>query len=953
MISVQYINLDMTPSGTLPVVYMSQYDVGRPIGLNVYSAGTAVDLSGYTITIEATRTDGTAITTGVSISGNIAFFVTTATMTNKADKYNAQLILVDSNARRVGSIPMIFLVVPASMDEDAESIEEDKSLFQQYTETVMSEIAGIHNADNTMSAQIAQIVNRGGAVDIQHGFVNVSVEATSSAEFSVNFGHAFSTTPNVVCTVRHGSEGTQQIVKIKTITTTGFTGSVYNYHTIGTANTQVEWIAVTGLSDVNAEISDAHVGADGTTYGSLGNAIRGQVTDLQEQIDEQVTDLQDQIDEQASDLQDQIDELANMVEASTDFDNSFKIALLACFQHVAWTDENGQDYYDALYDALYNIPQSITAIFIQGSNVIYNTDFLSKLRQYLVVTATYEDETTAVINNYTLSGTLAVGTSTITASYKGKKATFDVTVTQAESWLDVTYTPSGTVYTVDKLDDLKNDLVVKYFQTQSSSGVILDSSEYALVGDLVPGTSTLTAIYGNIAAQFTVGNVVDWYSITDWSSSNVGLTVAVNRSTVSAQDPNGNYTLSLSGGGNGTRYSFCLTKGVKGYYSASADDPSTETGVYTDYYPIPVPTNATYMTISASASEMINVGIGLWAYNTATEAYARYLDSGWKDSPIVLTDFSGGTNQYLSVGVRSVGAAFSNAPTINVHFGTAAISSLSAVFTQPADPIYDSTALETLRDYLAVTAEFGDGAQLAVTDYTLSGTLTVGTSVVTVTCDGLSTTFSVTVVSGVPSGYTRLKSVITDGLQYIDLGVNETQVESARYAMMITGVAAGTDSYGYGQHILSSSNTFFPLLKVDNGTTYNIMRNRKGNQAISSGSTAYPWTENVKYSVEAYLNGGNAVTFNGTQVFTLNAGTSASASNNFFLFTYGGNVSAGRYRFCGHLYYMVVYDSNGNILRNLIPAKNSSNVVGLYDTVTSTFYTSNTTYPLAAGEVAA
>lgn len=31
-----------------------------------------------------------------------------------------------------------------------------------------------------------------------------------------------------------------------------------------------------------------------------------------------------------------------------------KAALLACFEHVAWVDEHGQDHYDALYSALYN-----------------------------------------------------------------------------------------------------------------------------------------------------------------------------------------------------------------------------------------------------------------------------------------------------------------------------------------------------------------------------------------------------------------------------------------------------------------------------------------------------------------------------------------------------------------------------------------------------------------------
>ena len=34
-----------------------------------------------------------------------------------------------------------------------------------------------------------------------------------------------------------------------------------------------------------------------------------------------------------------------------------KTALLACFEHVAWVDEHGQDYYDALETALYQSPQ--------------------------------------------------------------------------------------------------------------------------------------------------------------------------------------------------------------------------------------------------------------------------------------------------------------------------------------------------------------------------------------------------------------------------------------------------------------------------------------------------------------------------------------------------------------------------------------------------------------------
>lgn len=107
-----------------------------------------------------------------------------------------------------------------------------------------------------------------------------------------------------------------------------------------------------------------------------------------------------------------------------------KQALLNLLSHVAYTDEHGQDYYDALEAELFRTAElvSISAVFDQGSAVIYDTDDLDTLRQYLTVTATYEDLSEREITGYTLSGTLTVGTSTITVAYGGKTVTFEVTV---------------------------------------------------------------------------------------------------------------------------------------------------------------------------------------------------------------------------------------------------------------------------------------------------------------------------------------------------------------------------------------------------------------------------------------------------------------------------------------------------------------------------------------------
>lgn len=119
--------------------------------------------------------------------------------------------------------------------------------------------------------------------------------------------------------------------------------------------------------------------------------------------------------------------------------NAAKIALLNCFANVAWIGDDGQDYYDALYDALYpETPPaqlvSITAAFDQTGVTIYDTDTLDDLKPYLTVTAEYDDSTTEEVTNYVLSGTLTIGTSTITVSYGGMSDTFSVTVTDSKSW---------------------------------------------------------------------------------------------------------------------------------------------------------------------------------------------------------------------------------------------------------------------------------------------------------------------------------------------------------------------------------------------------------------------------------------------------------------------------------------------------------------------------------------
>lgn len=188
-----------------------------------------------------------------------------------------------------------------------------------------------------------------------------------------------------------------------------------------------------------------------STYVAYGaNDVERLLTDkdkaAQDAINAQTTAALSDMSGDIDALEQDVDDLKSDLEELEPITEDIKVALLNCFEHVAWIDEYGQNYYDALEEALY--PDTglvrITAVFTQGSTVIYPTTPLNDLKAYLVVTGYYRDGTSKAITDYSLSGTLEVGTSTITVTKEGKTATFTVTVS-APYWDFEWYSSSGVL----------------------------------------------------------------------------------------------------------------------------------------------------------------------------------------------------------------------------------------------------------------------------------------------------------------------------------------------------------------------------------------------------------------------------------------------------------------------------------------------------------------------------
>lgn len=230
----QYISLNMTPSGVNPIFHISQYDVGRLLGFYVYNGSEVVDLDDYTCTVEATRTDGTQITTNVITNNNSGIFAVTATMSNVADKYNCQLVIVDRNTNRVASLPFIMDVVTAALNGNDSSIYNDRTLYQQYNASMQAALA--NEANNRINADNLEKATRQSAVKTLQGNINSEASTRAAADAVLQ-------------------------------------GQIDNFVQLPSGSTAAD-----------AELVNIRVKADGTSAKTAGDAVRQQVGALKEDL---------------------------------------------------------------------------------------------------------------------------------------------------------------------------------------------------------------------------------------------------------------------------------------------------------------------------------------------------------------------------------------------------------------------------------------------------------------------------------------------------------------------------------------------------------------------------------------------------------------------------------------------------------------------------------------------
>jgi hypothetical protein len=360
----------------------------------------------------------------------------------------------------------------------------------------------------------------------------------------------------------------------------------------------------------------------------------------------------------------------------------------------------------------------ITAVYTGGS-VSLNTD-VNSLKSNLTVTAQYSDNTNKTLDvaDYLLSGDLsASGQKTITVIYAGKTTFFTVTVTAVPN-SDITYTAIQTGG-ADKTDDNNgaDSTGIVFAFTASIDSLNMTADDITVDGTAAKGT----------AATFTKSGT-NWLLSPITVSAAGTATVSINKTGIEAE-----------------------TKHVT-VYKAGETALTGITAVYAQGAAIIYPT-----------TPLDDLKAGL----TVTAQYSEGDEETLSENEYILS-ISGGT---LTVGTSTVTVSYEGEETTFTVTVTApetvtapALTGITAVYTQGSTIIYSNTPLNSLKANLTVEAQYSDGSEntLSENEYTLSGTLTVGTSTVTVTYQGKTAPFTVTVTA---SGNSRNEAIeLTENL---------------------------------------------------------------------------------------------------------------------------------------------------------------------------------------------
>lgn len=184
-----------------------------------------------------------------------------------------------------------------------------------------------------------------------------------------------------------------------------------------------------------------------------------------------------------------------------------------------------------------------------------------------------------------------------------------------------------------------------------------------------------------------------------------------------------------------------------------------------------------------------------------------------------------------------------------------------------------------------------------------------------------------------PNGYTQVEYVESSGTQYIDTGFKPNQDTRV---MMDAEIAKASSGATYIISLGAYEPSAYYQLRITSANSY--LTSDFGANTVNFSELSLPG----RYAIDKNKN----VCSVGDLSVTNTDSTFQSESN---MWLFGGTTTAGGHLYnSGKIYSCKIYD-NGVLIRDYVPCKNSSGVIGLYDLVNAVFYQNAGTGAFTAG----
>lgn len=133
--------VNLIPGGGIPIVHVSQFDTGRQLTFTIYNGSTPFAIpDGASVTFYEYKTDGNGVAVDMSISSTSyqCYLWMTSQMAPVAGDQICEIVITNSDSRRIGTINFILRVEPVAVPADSSFSDSDISTAQSVLNRIES-----------------------------------------------------------------------------------------------------------------------------------------------------------------------------------------------------------------------------------------------------------------------------------------------------------------------------------------------------------------------------------------------------------------------------------------------------------------------------------------------------------------------------------------------------------------------------------------------------------------------------------------------------------------------------------------------------------------------------------------------------------------------------------------------------------------------------------------------